>query len=123
MPSRSRLQCWTLGMVVFFVAIIDLTALAVSIKVSQAYNADQELLLLPDSSSTNSFAPVKAVRAVNRSGFDSANRPTLVASSSPKTDDSADTAPASGGGGTAIAGGVLLALSIVMRHLRSHGSK
>jgi hypothetical protein len=110
-------------MVVFFVAIIDLTALAVSIKVSQAYNADQELLLLPDSSSTNSFAPVKAVRAVNRSGFDSANRPTLVASSSPKTDDSADTAPASGGGGTAIAGGVLLALSIVMRHLRSHGSK
>jgi hypothetical protein len=118
MPSRSRFQGWMLGMVVFIVGIIDLTALAVSIKVSQAYNnADREVLLLRDGSS--SASSVKAVRASNRSGFDSANSQP-VASSSPKTPD---TVPSTDGSAIAIAGVFLLVLSGVMRHLTSHGSR
>jgi hypothetical protein len=120
MPSRSRLQGWMLTMVIFIVGIIDLTALAVSIKVSQAYNnADREVLLLRDGSS--SASPVKAVRSSNRSGFDSANsQPFPVASSSPKTPD---TVPSTNGGTIAIAGVFLLVLSGVMRRLTSHGSR
>jgi hypothetical protein len=123
MPSRSKPQCWILGMVVFFVGIIDLTALAVSIKVSQAYNnTDGEVLVLPDDSSTSAFAPVKAVRAGNGLSFDSANRQTLAGAAS--STKSAHTVPAADNSSIAIAGAVLLALSVVMRHLtRSHGSK
>ena len=123
MPSRSRPQGWILGMIVFFVGIIDLTALAVSIKVSQAYNnTDSEVVLVPDASSTSAFAPVKAVRAGNGLSFDSANRQTLSgAASITKT---ADTVSAADNSSIAIAGAVLLGLSVVMRHLiRSHGSK
>src|SRR4249920_1249524 len=110
MPPRLRLQGWMLSMI-FIVAIIDLTALAVSIKASQAYsNADQELLLLRDGSS--SASPVKAVRVSNRSGFDSANRqPFPVDSSSGKTPE---TVPGTDGSTIAIAGVFLLVLSGVM---------